>query len=91
MPIGPHSLTVHVLPRQVTFAWPGFNNAMASNVGMVVRNILSKKLMGGYKVQGRDTLQLGTLPCLGLFCCDYALFLKLNYCDRTLAESTCSC
>ena len=37
-------------PSQVTFAWPGFNNAMASNVGMVVRNILSKKLMGGYKV-----------------------------------------
>ena len=36
---------------QVTFAWPGFNNAMASNVGMTVRNILSKKLMGGYQVE----------------------------------------
>ena len=24
---------------------------MASNIGMVVRNILSKKLMGGYKVE----------------------------------------
>lgn len=36
--------------KELSFSWPGFNNAMYSNIGMVMRNILSKKLMGGFKV-----------------------------------------
>jgi solute carrier family 35 protein E1 len=35
---------------QVSFAWSGFNNAMVSNVGMVLRNIYSKKFLGQLKV-----------------------------------------
>ena len=36
--------------EQVSFAWSGFNNAMISNVGMVLRNIYSKKFLGQMKV-----------------------------------------
>ena len=36
--------------KEVSFAWNGFNNAMLSNVGMVLRNIYSKKALGDYKV-----------------------------------------
>jgi hypothetical protein len=36
---------------QVSFAWNGFNNAMISNLGMVLRNILSKKSLVNYKVR----------------------------------------
>ena len=39
-----------VRPAQVSFAWSGFNNAMISNLGMVLRNIYSKKLLGDFKV-----------------------------------------
>lgn len=35
---------------QVSFAWSGFNNAMVSNIGMVLRNIYSKKFLGQLKV-----------------------------------------
>lgn len=36
--------------KEVSFAWNGFNNAMLSNIGMVLRNIYSKKALGDYKV-----------------------------------------
>lgn len=36
--------------KEVSFAWNGFNNAMLSNIGMVLRNIYSKKALGEYKV-----------------------------------------
>ena len=39
------------LHPQVSFAWSGFNNAMISNVGMVLRNIYSKKFLGQLKVR----------------------------------------
>ncbi|CAG9467038.1 unnamed protein product [Pedinophyceae sp. YPF-701] len=35
--------------KEVSFAWGGFSNAMISNVGMVLRNIYSKKSLGGHK------------------------------------------
>lgn len=37
--------------KEVSFAWSGFNNAMISNLGMVLRNIYSKKSMVNYKVR----------------------------------------
>jgi solute carrier family 35 protein E1 len=37
---------------QVSFAWSGFNNAMISNLGMVLRNIYSKKSLVDFKVRG---------------------------------------
>ena len=36
--------------KEVSFAWSGFNNAMLSNLGMVLRNIYSKKSLNDYKV-----------------------------------------
>ncbi|KIY94590.1 Glucose-6-phosphate/phosphate translocator 1, chloroplast precursor, putative [Monoraphidium neglectum] len=35
--------------KEVSFSWGGFNNAMISNVGMVLRNIYSKKSLNDYK------------------------------------------
>ena len=35
--------------KEVSFVWGGFNNAMLSNVGMVLRNIYSKKYLDEYK------------------------------------------
>ncbi|KDD73011.1 triose-phosphate transporter [Helicosporidium sp. ATCC 50920] len=35
--------------KEVSFAWNGFNNAMISNLGMVLRNVYSKKSLGDYK------------------------------------------
>jgi solute carrier family 35 protein E1 len=37
--------------KEVSFSWGGFNNAMISNVGMVLRNIYSKKSLNDYKVR----------------------------------------
>lgn len=39
--------------KEVSFAWSGFNNAMISNLGMVLRNIYSKKSLNKYKVRRR--------------------------------------
>ena len=36
--------------KEVSFVWAGFNNAMISNLGMVLRNIYSKKSLTNYKV-----------------------------------------
>lgn len=47
--------------KEVSFAWNGFNNAMLSNIGMVLRNIYSKKALGDYKV------------CAGNKCCSHVL------------------
>lgn len=38
--------------KEVSFSWGGFNNAMISNIGMVLRNIYSKKLLSDFKVIG---------------------------------------
>lgn len=35
--------------KEVSFVWGGFNNAMLSNIGMVLRNIYSKKYLDEYK------------------------------------------
>ncbi len=35
--------------KEVSFVWGGFNNAMLSNVGMVLRNIYSKKYLDEFK------------------------------------------
>lgn len=36
--------------KELSFNWAGFNNAMISNLGMVLRNIYSKKSLNDYKV-----------------------------------------
>ena len=35
--------------NEVSFAWAGFNNAMISNLGMVLRNVYSKKYLDEFK------------------------------------------
>jgi len=35
--------------KEVSFVWGGFNNAMLSNIGMVLRNIYSKKYLDEFK------------------------------------------
>lgn len=35
--------------KEVSFSWGGFNNAMISNIGMVLRNIYSKKYLDEFK------------------------------------------
>ena len=37
--------------KEVSFSWGGFNNAMISNLGMVLRNIYSKKSLNDYKAR----------------------------------------
>lgn len=61
--------------KEVSFAWSGFNNAMISNVGMVLRNIYSKKSLGDFKnIDGINLFALLSvisffycLPCSLLF------------------------
>jgi solute carrier family 35 protein E1 len=35
--------------KEVSFSWGGFNNAMISNIGMVLRNVYSKKYLDQFK------------------------------------------
>jgi len=35
--------------KEVSFSWAGFNNAMISNIGMVLRNVYSKKYLDQFK------------------------------------------
>jgi solute carrier family 35 protein E1 len=54
--------------KEVSFAWAGFNNAMISNVGMVLRNIYSKKSLGDWKnIDGINLFAL--LSIISIFYC----------------------
>ncbi|PSC67934.1 Xylulose 5-phosphate phosphate chloroplastic [Micractinium conductrix] len=53
--------------KEVSFAWSGFNNAMISNVGMVLRNIYSKKLLGQLKIDGINLFAI--LSIISIFYC----------------------
>lgn len=69
--------------KEVSFAWNGFNNAMLSNIGMVLRNIYSKKALGDYKV----CCSTGFKCKLGLFCSEtHVILLQMHhsYVDKTL-------
>lgn len=50
--------------KEVSFAWGGFNNAMLSNFGMVMRNVYSKKSLGDSAVRRRlEDRDLGCFGC----------------------------
>lgn len=53
--------------KEVSFAWGGFNNAMISNVGMVLRNIYSKKFLGQLKLDGINLFAI--LSIMSVFYC----------------------
>ena len=45
--------------KELSFSWGGFNSAMISNLGMVLRNIYSKKSLNDYKVRQKLCTVLG--------------------------------
>ena len=53
--------------KEVSFAWNGFTNAMLSNVGMVLRNIYSKKALGDYK-DADVSVERGVQGMVAAFC-----------------------
>lgn len=62
--------------KEVSFAWGGFNNAMISNLGMVLRNIYSKKALADYKhVDGINLFGLLSIVSL-LYCAPAAVFVE---------------
>ncbi|GAB4815738.1 hypothetical protein N2152v2_002784 [Parachlorella kessleri] len=62
--------------KEVSFAWSGFNNAMVSNVGMVLRNIYSKKSLGDFKnIDGINLFGLLSIISIG-YCLPCALVLE---------------
>lgn len=62
--------------KEVSFAWNGFNNAMISNVGMVLRNIYSKKALGEYKhIDGINLFGLISIASI-LYCAPLAIIME---------------
>jgi len=62
--------------KEVSFAWNGFNNAMISNLGMVLRNIYSKKSLVNYKhVDGINLFGLISIVSL-LYCAPAAVYME---------------
>jgi len=62
--------------NEVTFAWAGFLNASASNVGMVLRNIVSKKMMGQYNSMGGINLFILISSAATVFCAPLAYYFE---------------
>lgn len=62
--------------KEVSFAWGGFNSAMVSNLGMVLRNILSKKSLAKYKaIDGINLFGLISIVSL-IYCVPLALLME---------------
>ena len=62
--------------KEVSFVWGGFNNAMISNVGMVLRNIYSKKYLGEFKnIDGINMFALLSIISL-LYTVPAAIFME---------------
>ncbi|GBF93816.1 hypothetical protein Rsub_06148 [Raphidocelis subcapitata] len=62
--------------KEVSFSWGGFNNAMISNLGMVLRNIYSKKSLNDYKhIDGINLFGLISIVSL-LYCAPAAVFAE---------------
>jgi hypothetical protein len=62
--------------KEVSFSWGGFNNAMISNLGMVLRNIYSKKQLNDYKVRCGQYIIWYVMKCCSV---SIALLLCLHY------------
>jgi len=61
--------------KELSFAWGGFLFAMGSNLGMVFRNILSKKCLTDVKDRNLDGINLFAL--LSIISCAYCIPLAL--------------
>lgn len=69
--------------KEVSFSWGGFNNAMISNLGMVLRNIYSKKSLNDYKVRGQLVAPLVVLG--GYLICSSSQLACGSECSAKLA------
>ncbi|KXZ52402.1 hypothetical protein GPECTOR_9g446 [Gonium pectorale] len=62
--------------KEVSFAWSGFNNAMISNLGMVLRNIYSKKSLNDYKhIDGINLFGLISIASL-VYCLPAGIYFE---------------
>jgi len=61
--------------KELSFGWPGFLFAMGSNLGMVMRNILSKKCLSDFKERNLDGINLFGL--LSIFACLFNIPLAI--------------
>eukprot|EP00878_Enallax_costatus_P012145 GHUV01012681.1.p1 GENE.GHUV01012681.1~~GHUV01012681.1.p1 ORF type:complete len:232 (+),score=57.17 GHUV01012681.1:1237-1932(+) len=62
--------------KELSFNWAGFNNAMISNLGMVLRNVYSKKSLNDYKhIDGINLFGLISITSL-IYCVPAALFVE---------------
>jgi len=62
--------------KEVSFVWGGFQNAMISNIGMVLRNIYSKKSLVNYKhVDGINLFGLISIVSL-VYCAPAAVYME---------------
>ncbi|KAI3439127.1 hypothetical protein D9Q98_001535 [Chlorella vulgaris] len=61
--------------KEVSFAWSGFNNAMVSNFGMVLRNIYSKKFLGQLKLDGINLFAILSIMSIA-YCLPAALYFE---------------
>eukprot|EP00199_Chlamydomonas_sp_CCMP681_P002140 CAMPEP_0119107224 /NCGR_PEP_ID=MMETSP1180-20130426/9583_1 /TAXON_ID=3052 ORGANISM="Chlamydomonas cf sp, Strain CCMP681" /NCGR_SAMPLE_ID=MMETSP1180 /ASSEMBLY_ACC=CAM_ASM_000741 /LENGTH=403 /DNA_ID=CAMNT_0007092683 /DNA_START=17 /DNA_END=1228 /DNA_ORIENTATION=+ len=62
--------------KEVSFAWGGFNYAMVSNLGMVLRNIYSKKSLVNYKhIDGINLFGLISIVSL-VYCAPAAYIME---------------
>ncbi|EFN51371.1 hypothetical protein CHLNCDRAFT_28101 [Chlorella variabilis] len=69
--------------KEVSFAWSGFNNAMVSNVGMVLRNIYSKKFLGQLNLDGINLFAI--LSIISIFYCLPCALVLEGGCPRPAA------
>lgn len=76
--------------NEVTFSWPGFLNASASNVGMVLRNIVSKKMMGQFKSLGGINIFILLSTVATVYCAPLAYFMESHKWSATLEAAKAS-
>eukprot|EP00775_Hariotina_reticulata_P007085 gene7085-7298_t len=65
--------------KEVSFSWGGFNNAMISNLGMVLRNIYSKKSLNDYKAAVSNLGGPAFYQLLGMSGLFYHLYNQASY------------
>jgi solute carrier family 35, member E1 len=76
--------------KEVSFGWGGFNYAMASNLGMVLRGIYSKQCLKDFKdMDGINLFGLISIASL-IYCIPAALYMESHHWAaalRTAADS----
>jgi solute carrier family 35 protein E1 len=61
--------------KEVSFAWNGFNNAMLSNLGMVLRNIYSKRALKNFNIGGINLFGILSISSL-IYCVPLSIIME---------------